>query len=229
MNRTARIAGFRVLSLFALGVLCGACGRAETRRSALLVTIDTIRPEVLGCYGGATGVSPHLDRLARESLVYEQARTVAPLTLPAHASMLTGLYPIRHTLRDNGLAALPAGARTLAESAREAGFQTAAFVAARVLASHFGLDQGFEVYDQPPNPESVGHGFAERHAAQMSAAAVDWLEGRDRARPFFLWVHFFDPHQPADPRRASCSRSAAIRTWARWRTSITPSVGSPRP
>jgi arylsulfatase A-like enzyme len=113
--------------------------------------------------------------------------------------MLTGLYPLRHTLRDNSLAALPAAAETLAERLAAEGYRTAAVVAARVLERRFRLDQGFEHYDQPPPPERVGHGFSERRAAEVAAAGLAWLAARDRARPFFLWLHFFDPHQPLEP------------------------------
>ncbi len=169
--------------------------------SALLITLDTTRADALGCYGGATPeVSVELDGLARRGVLFENAHTVAPLTLPAHASMLTGLYPPVHGIRNNGARALPCSARTLAEAAQEAGFQTAAFLAAVVLDRAFGLDQGFETYSAPVNPAlQVRYEFACRPARAVIDEALAWLGARDRARPFFLWIHLFDPHQPYDP------------------------------
>ncbi len=177
------------------------CGRgsASAPASCVLLTIDTIRPDALGCYGGPAELTPHLDALARESVLYTEARTTAPITAPAHASMLTGLYPPRHGVRDNGGTPLSETARTLAELAREAGFETAAVVAARVLNRSVGLDQGFDLYDEPPRPRVVGHHYARRTASEVVDAALAWLRQRDPERPFLLWLHFFDPHQPSQP------------------------------
>ncbi|RKY18760.1 MAG: hypothetical protein DRQ55_12525, partial [Planctomycetota bacterium] len=168
--------------------------------SGLLITLDTTNPGALGCYGGAQGLSPALDALARESVVYDYAHSVAPLTLPAHASMLTGLYPLRHGVRDNGHTPLPAAAATLAEFAAEAGLQTAAFVAAAVMDAPYGLDQGFDVYRTPrAGSAQVGGSPGSRPGAEISADAVRWLRERDTSRPFFLWVHYFEPHAPYEP------------------------------
>jgi arylsulfatase A-like enzyme len=170
--------------------------------------MDTTNVSALDCYGEDRGITPLLDRLAAECLVYEDARTVEPMTLPAHASMLTGLYPIRHTIRDNGLDALPPSAVTLAERAKEAGLDTAAFLSAAVLAAPFGLDQGFDVYDSPGR--AIGGAeqhIAERASSETARLAGEWLRARDRARPFFLWVHFFDPHYPYEPPPAFAARA----------------------
>jgi len=186
--------------------LLSACSPAPERpRSAVLVTIDTTSPSALGCYGQAAPVTPHLDRLARESLVYDDARTVAPLTLPSHASMLTGLYPLRHTVHDNGRNPLPAAAETLAERAGERGFQTAAFVAAVVLAEPFGLAQGFDTYVAPEGSRAPG-GRSELRGGEITERALAWLEERDPERPFFLWVHYFDPHAQYRPERRFVER-----------------------
>jgi hypothetical protein len=135
--------------------------------------------------------------LANESVLFEQAYTVAPLTLPAHASMLTGLYPLRHGVRDNVWWPLSPAADLLAERARAQGFQTAAFISSLALDKSFGLDRGFEIYDQPPRQAHQSHShFAERPAPAVVRAAQESLGARDRSRPFFLWVHFFDPHAP---------------------------------
>ena len=164
------------------------------------MTIDTTRADALSPYGAPSYVSPFLDRLARECLRYTNARSVAPLTLPAHATMLTGLYPPRHAVRENGLCPLPASALTLAEQARASGVQTAAFVSALVLDRVFALDQGFDVYDQPPRPEQQDSShYVERSATATIAAAQAWMRARDPARPFFLWVHVYEPHVPYAP------------------------------
>lgn len=209
----ARLAGRSCrarLALFAGLVLpCfAACsqGRPTTPTgpvSVLLVTLDTTRADALGPYGtaGATAAStPNLSALAAESVVFEHASTVAPLTLPAHASILTGLYPPRHTVRDNGVQALPDSARTLAEGAHERGYQTAAFVASVVLDAGFGLNQGFDVYDVPARPfGAASTTYAERPGWVVAERVTDWLDRRDRTRPFFLWMHLWDPHAPYEP------------------------------
>jgi arylsulfatase A-like enzyme len=189
--------------------LLGACAHErEPVPSLLLLTLDTTDPAALGCYGGPAGLTPNLDRLAREGIVFEDARAVAPLTLPAHASLLTGLYPPRHSVRRNGESRLPDGALTLAERAREQGYQRAAFVAAVVLAPEFGLAQGFEVYDAPPTPADVDeHLAASRPGKEIAARATAWLAQRDPDRPFFLWLHFYDPHFPYDPPREFLARA----------------------
>jgi hypothetical protein len=179
------------------------CSRDSDPRpplSALLITLDTTRADALGCYGGPHGVTPALDELARQSVRYAQARTVLPFTLPAHASMLTGLYPPRHGVRDNAPQSLPSEARTLAELASSAGFQTAAFVAASTLDRAWGIAQGFETWSQPGGePALEARRAAEKPARTIAAEAIAWLEQRDPQRRFFLWVHFFDPHQPYAP------------------------------
>jgi len=195
--------------LAALVLFVAACGGEpdEGPTSAVLITLDTTRADALSCGGAPPGITPNLDALARESVLYVNARTVAPITLPAHASMLTGLYPPRHTLRDNGLRALPASASTLAERAAAGGFQTAAFVASVVLDSVFGLDQGFETYGVPAAQHVfVGHSSS-RNAAAVVDAALDWLDRRERGRPFLLWVHFFDPHLPHEAPPAFVQRA----------------------
>lgn len=188
------------LLLAALIPACGRAGDEPAPRSALLITLDTTRADALGCYGRSPSVTPHLDRLAEESLVFARAHTVTPITLPSHASMMTGLTPPRHTVRENGVSPVPQSARTLAERAREADIQTAAFIAAAVLDSSFGLDQGFEQYDAPAQRgiTSDAH-FSAREAREVVEGALAWLAARDRERPFFLWVHLFDPHAPYSP------------------------------
>jgi choline-sulfatase len=197
--RARRVTGIVVACALSLALACSVDGEGAgsvRARNAILITLDTTRADALGCYGGGT-FTPHLDRLAGESVLFEEARTVAPLTLPAHASMMTGLYPLRHGVRDNIWWPLTPAADVLAERARAKGFQTAAFVSSLALDKGFGLDRGFEVYDQPARPPNQADShFAERTAPAVVRAAQDWLARRDPGRPFFLWVHFFDPHAP---------------------------------
>ncbi|MCZ6596648.1 MAG: sulfatase-like hydrolase/transferase [Planctomycetota bacterium] len=191
-----------LVPLFALlPVSCGdAEGGGPERLSALVITLDTTRHDALSCTGGPPGISPNLDGLAAEGVLYERARTVCPLTMPAHASILTGLYPPRHTVRTNSQLALPESADTLAERASARGVQTGAFVASVVLAHGFGLEQGFDEYDQPTPPlvQQTVH-YDRRRAREVADAAIVWLEERDPERPFLMWVHFFDPHLPHQP------------------------------
>ncbi len=197
-----RNAARAALGCACLGLLLGGCAEpgGGGGLSAVLITLDTTRADALSCYGEESGATPALDQLAAEGTLYEAAYTVAPLTLPAHASMLTGLYPIRHTLRNNGLWPLPPSARTLAEMASEAGIQTAAFVASVVLDDSFGLGQGFEVYDEPRRPkDQVTSHYAQRPGREVVDGAIEWLRGRDRDRRFLLWVHLFEPHAPYAP------------------------------
>ncbi|MSR62630.1 MAG: hypothetical protein EXS08_09330 [Planctomycetes bacterium] len=190
------------VSLLALLLAAGSasCGGSPPT-SVLLITLDTTRADALGAYGRVPSVTPNLDRLAQEGVVFEQAYTVAPLTLPAHASMLTGLYPPRHGVRDNGIAALAQSAETLAERARAAGAQTAAFLGSVVLDQGFGLEQGFERYEAPARHFFGGPsmGYAERPASEVASLVTSWLRARDAERPFFLWAHLWDAHGPYTP------------------------------
>ena len=161
-----------------------ACESRQSPRAAssiVLITIDTLRAD----HVNAT-LTPALDRLGREAVVFDQAITVAPLTLPAHASLLTGLYPTRHGVRDNDVFTL-ADAPTYPALLKLHGYATAAFVSAVVLDHRYGLNRGFDVYDDAIDGP-------ERAAVETVTRATRWL---DRApRPFFVWVHLFEPHAP---------------------------------
>ena len=184
--------------LLTLCAFASCADRGSPRPTAILISLDTTRQDALGTWSTAS-TTPALDRLAAESIAFDAAYTVAPITLPSHASMLTGLYPPRHSLRDNGLWALPQDARTLAEEARAGGLQTAAFLGAVVLDRGFGLDQGFDVYDVPARSAAASSHASERTAAEVVDAALAWLAGRDPDRGAFLWLHLFDPHAPYTP------------------------------
>lgn len=176
---------------------------AEGQRASpnlVLVTLDTTRADHLGCYGADGDSTPVLDRLAARGTRFARALTPSPLTLPAHASLLTGLAPRAHGLRDNGIGSLPDDVPTLATVLAERGYATAAFVASRVLDRRFGLDRGFAVYDDAMAAERLGEfGYPERDAAAVTEAALGWLAERPKEKPFFLWVHYYDPHAPYAP------------------------------
>ena len=182
-------------------VVCGstgfaACNPGPPPTSALLITLDTTRADHLGSYGAARVRTPNLDALAAEGIRYEHAYSPAPITLPAHASLLTGLYPFEHRVRDNGDFRLSDRAQTLAEVLQRHGYRTGAVVGAFVLDRRFGLAQGFDSYDDdiPEERRSGSFGFAERQAPAVTDAALAWLSAQPPDRPFFLWVHYFDPH-----------------------------------
>lgn len=180
--------------------MLGCSADSEQAPHVLVVTLDTTRADALGVYGGDPAVTPRLDQLAQRSTVFTQARTVAPITLPSHSSMFTGLYPPRHGVRDNGPTPLPSSALTLAEGAKQAGYQTAAFVSSQALDRSFGLNQGFDLYDQPSNTGRESNTTKhERADAATVARALDWLQSRQDNQPVFLWVHLFDPHAPYEP------------------------------
>ena len=190
--------------LLAVGLLLpAACSPEQRPPSAILITLDTMRADALGCYGQELRITPSLDVLASRGVVFENAMTSVPLTLPAHASALTGLYPPRHTVRINGETSLPRSAETLAERAREAGCRTAAFVGASVLDPGFGLDQGFEVYSSVKvggaHGHAHGHEGGQRPGTEVIREAITWLRSLESDEPFFLWIHLFGAHDPYEP------------------------------
>jgi len=166
--------------------------------NVLLITLDTTRADRLGCYGYARGETPSLDRLAAEGVRFAQAFTPVPLTLPAHATMLTGLLPPEHGLRDND-GRMDAGIPILSEALRTRGYRTAAFLASTVLDARYGLDRGFEVYSEARPPEK------DITADDVCSRALAWLADQANA-PFFCWVHFYDPHDPYVPPEPYRSR-----------------------
>ncbi|MDE0886241.1 MAG: sulfatase [Myxococcota bacterium] len=161
----------------------------------LLVTFDTTRPDRVGFYGNDEVQTRNLDRLATDGIVFSNAIATTSTTLPAHASILTGLYPHRHGARVNSRQALPQSIPTLAEILKSEGYGTAAFVSAFVLDAKFGLDQGFDRYNAVTDRKGNSTGYSERSAAKTTNAAISWLK-RNRKRPYFLWVHYYDPHAP---------------------------------
>jgi arylsulfatase A-like enzyme/Flp pilus assembly protein TadD len=173
----------------------------QHRLNLVLVTIDTLRPDRLGCYGYSRIETPNLDALAKSGTLFENAVTHTPLTAPSHASMFTGLYPNVHKVRDTGGFVFQTPHRTLAEILQQQGWDTAAFVGSAALNKHFGFNRGFAVYDDEmpkPDPRSAAVENPERRAEEVVDRAAVWLASQSR-RPYFLWVHVYDPHFPYDP------------------------------
>ncbi len=190
----------RLLERFAVAALAGAATIAPaacSRRPAapqniLLITLDTTRADHIGAYGDSAAQTPNLDALAADGVLFERAISSAPITLPAHASLFTGSHPFAHGVRNNGSFVLTGAAPTLATVAHDAGYRTAAFVSAFVLDRRYGLGRGFDDYDD--------RFPLERRGEATAAAAESWLAANARSgRPFFLWLHFYDPHDPYDP------------------------------
>jgi len=176
-------------------------------RNVILVTLDTTRPDRIRLYGNQTIETPTLDRLGREGVVFSEAVAVVPATLPAHASILTGLYPYGHGARANGVFTADVKHPTLAEILAAHGYDTAAFVSSFALDAQFGLARGFGVYDDKMYRRRNSIGFSERRADETTERAVGWLK-RPPKEPFFLWVHYYDPHTKYDPPEPYASRSA---------------------
>jgi arylsulfatase A-like enzyme/tetratricopeptide (TPR) repeat protein len=193
--------------ILALGLLAG-CSQPERQTSApaaparnvVLITIDTVRADHLGSYGYKEAETPSLDRLAKEGVRFTQASAPVPLTLPSHSSLLSGLLPPHHGLRNNGAGSFPVEKATLATVFSGRGFRTGAFVGAFVLDRRFGLSRGFEVYDdeieRAPGETVVLE--AERPGREVMDRALAWL-GKEDPRPFFVWIHLYDAHAPYEP------------------------------
>jgi arylsulfatase A-like enzyme/Flp pilus assembly protein TadD len=173
--------------------------------NVVLITIDTLRADRVGCYGYKQAHTPNLDSLARQGVFFRTVVASVPLTLPSHCSILTGTYPTAHGVRDNVGYRLPPGRTTLAEMMKSRGYNTAAFVGAYVLDRKRGLDRGFDTYSSPfqtnmraGGPRVVKLSTLERKAEEVVADAVEWLNKPGR-EPFFVWIHLYDPHDPYEP------------------------------
>jgi len=182
--------------------------------NVLVVTLDTTRADRLGCYGNPDIDTPNLDALAQNGILFTDAMAPGPTTLPSHSSIFTGQYPYHHGARNNGLFRLNEDATTLAEVLTAEGYDTAAAISAIVLESRFGLAQGFGAYfdDIDPSDRPSRLSVAERSAADTNARALDWVK-QDRDRPFFLWVHYYDPHAPHDVPAELASRYPPDRAY----------------
>lgn len=181
--------------------------RPASRGDVVLITIDTLRADALGFSGNQRAQTPVLDRLASQGRVFTNAHAHNVVTLPSHTNILTGLYPFQHGIRDNTGFRLPANIPTLATALRGAGYATGAFVASFPLDSQFGLDRGFDVYDDhyPEGADDTAFALAERRGDEVVRLALDWWR-KQQGKPRFLWVHLFDPHAAYDPPEPFASR-----------------------
>jgi len=167
----------------------------------ILFTIDTLRADHLECYGYDKVKSPQINRLANEGILFEHNIVQAPLTLPSHSSILTGTYPLHHGIRDNGGFYLDENHLTLAESLKNKGYATGAFVAAFVLDSRWGLDQGFDYYYDNfdlTKYKKVSLDSVQRRGDEVLAEVYKWVENQSQQK-FFAWIHLYDPHTPYEP------------------------------
>jgi len=183
---------------------------AERPVSVVLITIDTLRADRVGCYGDPAASTPVLDALAARGARFPTAVMHVPLTLPSHASILTGVTPLIHGVRNNSEFVLGPTPPTIAERFKAAGYDTAAFVAGFPVHRRFGLGRGFDVYDDrfPRGDDPTRLPYVERRADATVAAALAWLQREQaaRSRPFFIWLHLFDPHAPYEPPEPYLSR-----------------------
>ena len=189
-----------------MGRLAG--GRSQRDLNLVIITLDTTRADRIGAYGSKDVETPAFDGLAREGVLFEQAVSVAPLTLPAHSSIFTGKFPPEHGVRDNGGFFLDPAQTTLAEVLKARGYRTGGFVAAYVLDSKWGIDQGFDTYfDDFDLGESKGLslGAIQRPANEVVDRVLPWLEAAKESR-FFAWIHLYDPHTPYRPPEPFLSR-----------------------
>jgi len=188
-------------------------GVQPTDVNLLLITLDTTRADRIGAYGFPDVETPYLDRIAREGVLFEQAISAAPLTLPAHSTIFTSRFPPTHGVRDNGGFYLDESQVTLAEILKENGFRTGGFVGAYVLDSKWGVDQGFDTYVDDfdlSGRTGISLGSIDRPANEVADQALAWLEDAGSSR-FFAWVHFFDPHSPYTPPEPFLTRYANRR------------------
>lgn len=198
----------RLLPLIVLVLAAAGCRRPRPW-NVLVITLDTTRADVLGCYGRSSARTPNLDRLAAEGFLFRQAVSAAPITLPSHATLFTGTYPPVHGVRDNGLFQLPAESETLAEILAARGWATGAAIGAFPLARQFGIGQGFAFFDdrvkgdseelqgQETEPRGKIY-FDERSAVQVNDAILPWIR-EHLDQPFFAWIHYWDAHHPLVP------------------------------
>jgi choline-sulfatase len=207
---------WRGRALAVVGVLLAAAVLAVRWRtdhrpppSVLLITIDTLRADRVGIYGGRDAAqTPGIDALARRGTFFRTALSSVPLTLPSHATILSGLEPYHHGVHDNGVDAFPAAHGTLATWFKARGLATGAFVGAYVLDRRFGLSRGFDTYDDAIERRTSGVSAleSERRCEVVAASAAAWIG--DQHGPFFAWVHFYDPHAPYDPPEPFRSQAA---------------------
>jgi choline-sulfatase len=194
-----------------VGLIATACAHAQVqpksvprpaRPNAILITVDTLRADYVGAFGAKKVTTPAIDSLSRDGLLYENAIAPVPLTLASHSAMLTGTYPFYNGVQDFTGEPLASNFQTVAQAFKRNGYSTAAFVSSFVLDRSWGLARGFDYYYDAFKPESFVQkniGLVDRPAGETITSALAWLQKRDRQKPFFLWIHLYDPHTPYAP------------------------------
>ena len=192
------------LGYLAAAILACAIGNAQPSTPVILISVDTLRADHLGCYQSGRKITPHIDSIAGNGTLFSQVSALVPVTLPSHVALFTSTYPFANGVEDNGVPF--AAGTTLASVLKNAGYRTAAFVGSFVLDRRFGLSQDFDVYDSPfdlHNKTVADAGDLKRPGAQVAAAATRWLD-QNANSPFFLFLHLYDLHTPynlpPDPR-----------------------------
>ncbi len=209
MNRFKKAALIIAITGAVAAIVYAVTGGSEGLKQALLrsnlnvivVTVDTCRADHIGCYGYEKAQTPVIDSLAESGVLFERAFAIQPITLPSHATIFTGAHPASHKVLDNGLFSLPEEAKTMAECFKDNGITTKAVISAFVLHRQYGLDQGFDSYDDTLTEDKSNTApYDEMKASVVSDRAIDFIEqnGEDR---FFLWLHYFDPHAGYLPPR----------------------------
>jgi arylsulfatase A-like enzyme/Flp pilus assembly protein TadD len=186
--------------LFGAGITKMLQRRQLRGLNVILITLDTLRADHLSCYDKRFVATPNLDRLAAEGVLFEQCVAQTPLTLPSHATILSGTYPFYHQVRDNETTKVPSGLPLISEIFKSQGFATSAFIGAMVLASNFGLDRGFDTYADrfdTHNPLNLWGEIRKSASAVLNESRL-WIE-QNRGQRFFSWIHLYDPHAPWDP------------------------------
>src|SRR5258708_4022102 len=199
--RTATRISEVVFLLLTCADLTVATNPAKRTPNVILITLDTVRADHLGCYGNKNIQTSTLDALGHDGVVFERAISQVPLTWPSHAVILTGMYPFQNGVQDFTGQPLDTRFRSVAQAFKQHGYVTGAVVSAFVLDRSWGLARGFDFYDDAFAPEAFVHrdlGLVDRRAGESVTRALAWLKKNPR-RPFFFWLHLYDPHRPSIP------------------------------
>ena len=189
---------FLFFFIFVLSLVSFSCKKKAEKFNVLIITLDTLRADRVSLYDNSHVKTPDIDSVGKDGVIFKYAFSTVPVTLPSHTSIMTGLYPPSHGVRDNSGYIVNKNILTLAEYLKKYDFDTGAFIGAFPLDSRFGLDQGFDVYDDKygsKNPNDLF--FVERRADKVINLSINWL--KKRKNKWFEWIHLFDPHQPYNP------------------------------
>ena len=210
----SRLRGFSIFWVTAISL--AACSRTpavhrEAGLNVLLITVDTLRADAIGVSGNSRAATPTIDRLANSGVRFTSAHAHTVVTLPSHANILSGLYPAHHGVHENSGFRFPGDLDTLATRLKARGYRTGAFVSAFPLDRRFGLDRGFDVYDDRygKGRERSAFRIAERPGTETVAAALDWINAPGSNGPWFAWVHVYEPHFPYAPPEPFAARFAS--------------------